>query len=130
MNNKKLDELVFGSRKAPTKTYTPRRIERSGRFWNTADDATLSHWFKVRGFSVQECARRSGFSEDCIHAQLVRLNMNVKHREAWTTKDDRTLRALWSERSNGSWCARMMGKKIRTVNKRVRELGLQKSRNV
>lgn len=130
MNNKKLDELVFGSRKAPAKTYTPRRIERSGRFWNTADDATLSHWFKVRGFGVQECAKRSGFSERCIRVQLERLSVNVAHWEAWTTGDDVALRALWLERSNGSWCARMMGKRVRTVNKRVRELGLQKSRNV
>ena len=123
-DNRALDDLVFG--KKPVKKYTPRRIVRSGRFWNTADDVTLRHWFTVRGFSVEECSRRSGFSARSIRVQLERLGVSVRLYEAWTGKDDKALRLLWSERPNGSWCARMMGKPIRTVNARVKDLGLKK----
>ena len=123
-DNRKLDELVFGAK--PVKKYTPRRIERSGRFWNTADDSVLRHWYSVRKFGVVECASRSGYSVMCIRGQLERLGLRVRQYEAWTGRDDRILRELWTQKSNGSWCARMMGKQIRTVNKRVKALGLKK----
>lgn len=120
----KLDELVFGTK--PVKKYTPRRIERSGRFWNTANDNVLRHWWSVRKFSVTECASRSGYSERCIRQQLERLGLSVRYHEAWTGRDDRILRELWSQCANGSWCARKMGKAGRTVRKRVKALGLKK----
>ena len=119
-----LDDLVFG--KKPVKKYTPRRIVRSGRFWNTVDDKTLRHWFTVRGFSVEECARRSGFSVMCVRVQLERLGISVRLCEAWTGKDDKVLRLLWLQHPNGSRCARTMGKNARTVNARVKVLGLKK----
>jgi len=121
-----LDRLVFGTTTKPTKKYTPRRIERSGRFWNTGNDDVLRHWFKVRKFSVKECASRSGYSERCIRQQLERLDLTVRQFEHWTGKDDKVLRELWSRRPNGSWCAREMNKVGRTVRKRIKELGLKK----
>ena len=123
-NNRKLDDLVFGAK--PVKKYMPRRIERSGHFWNMDDDELLRHWYVVRKFDAEECASRSGYSVMCIRGQLERLGLRVRQYEAWTGRDDRILRELWSQCANGSWCARKMGKAGRTVRKRVKALGLKK----